>query len=673
MVKRIFFTLISLSVAVLVQPLPVAAQSRSLLYDRYDVDIEVAADSTVIVTEKMDVVMNGKWRGVQRGILLENPRCTSDIARSGFNCGGFETIQLLEVTLDGRVLNSNEFEQGVEELEEDGPDYFVIRHQIWPGEGQFVTNQRVRWSVKYKLYGSLGVLRDKGMLLYWNVLPEDRGGRISKSHIEVTLPAGHNALRRNFNFYYTGTVSPQALRFLGNRFSFDLQDLPNNDEGATIEYLIDDGSVLQPAVLNTTVEFPWFVGLNKQLDGVPMQDIKTIPAGKHTLTFDYPGYLPQTFEVDAKAGGTVDLTVRLNPSVIMTLLLILNLFLLLVGLVLMIWLPVRAYRKWQREGRDQQRPGTVVPQFNPPANVRPYLAGSLRDEQVDPQDISGTIIDLAYRGFLKIREDKKKKYTLVKTDGSKPLQNGDDLDPIEQELMDALFGSLLEVEVDTLNTTFYAKSIKLQGQIYDRMVNLGYFAQSPQKTRQKYFGVAAGYIVLGVFLLIMSLTFAFLLLGVPGPFSLGLACLFAGIAWVSIAKYMPAKTPAGSKAYYDVEGFKMYMYRAERYRLQDLTPEEFERYLGYAVAFGIERQWAENFKDIYKGQPEWYEGTHIGFWDIYWTNRFLNSFTNSLNTNAFKPVQSGSGVSGSGWGSSGGGFGGGFSGGGGGGGFSGGF
>ena len=42
-------------------------------------------------------------------------------------------------------------------------------------------------------------------------------------------------------------------------------------------------------------------------------------------------------------------------------------------------------------------------------------------------------------------------------------------------------------------------------------------------------------------------------------------------------------------------GFKMYLETAERYRMQNLTPDMFEKYLPYAMIFGIEKKWAKAF------------------------------------------------------------------------------
>ena len=41
-------------------------------------------------------------------------------------------------------------------------------------------------------------------------------------------------------------------------------------------------------------------------------------------------------------------------------------------------------------------------------------------------------------------------------------------------------------------------------------------------------------------------------------------------------------------------------------RLQNLTPELFERYLPYAMIFGIEKKWAKAFEAMHLSPPQWY-------------------------------------------------------------------
>ena len=137
-----------------------------------------------------------------------------------------------------------------------------------------------------------------------------------------------------------------------------------------------------------------------------------------------------------------------------------------------------------------------------------------------------------------------------------------------------------------------------------------------------------------------------------------------------VANHMPAKSEHGLRTYEKIQGFRMYMYTAERFRVQDLTPETFEKYLSYAICFQIETKWAERFKDIYKTAPEWFETENMNtFSTIYFINS-LNTFHTVAATSLTTSYSSSSSGGGSGW-SGGGGFSGGFSGGGGGGGGSG--
>ena len=75
-------------------------------------------------------------------------------------------------------------------------------------------------------------------------------------------------------------------------------------------------------------------------------------------------------------------------------------------------------------------------------------------------------------------------------------------------------------------------------------------------------------------------------------------------------------------------GFEEYLGRAERDRLKLATPDTFEKFLPYAMALGVEEQWAKAFEGLYTTPPEWYVGpSPIG--------RFTpSSFTRSLGSMA---------------------------------------
>lgn len=97
------------------------------------------------------------------------------------------------------------------------------------------------------------------------------------------------------------------------------------------------------------------------------------------------------------------------------------------------------------------------------------------------------------------------------------------------------------------------------------------------------------------------------------------------------------------------------------------TPELFEKYLSYALALGVEQQWAEQFSGILASaaaegtadgySPAWYSGA---LWDSMSSGDFASSFGDSLSgAIASSSTAPGSSSGSGGGGSSGGGGGGG--------------
>src|SRR5690606_5391329 len=140
----------------------------------------------------------------------------------------------------------------------------------------------------------------------------------------------------------------------------------------------------------------------------------------------------------------------------------------------------------------------------------------------------------------------------------------------------------------------------IQTSMYSELVSRGYFKVSPQTTRNNAIGI-------GVIALIALTILAFAVFSI-GIFTGFVLAITLGIGLIVLGNSLPAKTEAGGKMLMEIKGFKMYLETAEKYRVQNLTPETFEKYLSYAMVFGIEKQWAEKFKNIYLTPPTWYEG-----------------------------------------------------------------
>lgn len=110
-----------------------------------------------------------------------------------------------------------------------------------------------------------------------------------------------------------------------------------------------------------------------------------------------------------------------------------------------------------------------------------------------------------------------------------------------------------------------------------------------------------------------------------------------------------------------MRGFEEFLTRVEGERFEQIvkTPEMFERFLPFAMAFGVEKKWARAFQDIYREPPRWYVGSNsMGFNATSFSGRLSDLSTSAASTMSSSPRSSGgSGFSG---GSSGGGGGGGF-------------
>jgi uncharacterized membrane protein len=77
------------------------------------------------------------------------------------------------------------------------------------------------------------------------------------------------------------------------------------------------------------------------------------------------------------------------------------------GLLFMILLPLISLLymlfKYFRYGRDPRINRSIMVEYEPPENLKPAEIGTLVDEYADDRDIVATIIDLAIRGYLKIK------------------------------------------------------------------------------------------------------------------------------------------------------------------------------------------------------------------------------------------------------------------------------
>ncbi len=321
------------------------------------------------------------------------------------------------------------------------------------------------------------------------------------------------------------------------------------------------------------------------------------------------------------------------------------------------------FHRWYRHGRDPRlRPITVV--YEPPDRLTPAEVGTLADDSPDIQDITATLVDLAVRGHLRIEESKapqlfglwnSTEYTFQRTT---PPKDGAPLSAHERLLLAAIFtdGSMQSVPLSSLENKFYRSLPGIRDAIFDALLARKYYAHRPDKVKQNYLigGVIFGFI----------LTFALAALADRwglAPLTIFGTGILSGVIVAGFGRIMPARTPTGARALEGVLGFEEFLSRVEADRFERVvkTPALFEKLLPFAMALGVEKNWARAFESIVTTAPAWYQGADAGQFNLRGFTSHMGDMVSRTSSTMTSAPRSSGGSGFSGGGSSGGGFGGG--------------
>jgi len=319
-----------------------------------------------------------------------------------------------------------------------------------------------------------------------------------------------------------------------------------------------------------------------------------------------------------------------------------------------------AYRRWDKYGRDPVE-GSYVVRYEPPADTSPAELGALVDNSADVRDVTATLVDLAVRGYIHISQlTEFHLFGLTKSTDYcfeiiKNRSQWTSLKSHELSYLDALSQcaptDANKVKMSELRNRFYRFMPEITNAIYDELVQSGYYVERPDTARGKAWGIA----VLVTFVLGGVTVLSFKRgISLFTPASLVLASGISFVILAVFAQLMPARTAEGGRAREAGLGFKEFLSRVEedRYRRMITSPELFEKYLPYALAFEVEEKWASAFKDMYREPPTWYTGT--GQFDAVSFGHSISAMSNAA-ASSMSSSPSGSGGGGSSGGGSGGG------------------
>jgi uncharacterized membrane protein YgcG len=332
------------------------------------------------------------------------------------------------------------------------------------------------------------------------------------------------------------------------------------------------------------------------------------------------------------------------------------------GLLLGIFLRIKDSLAHRARKKDQ----TIVPQYEPPKDLSIGEVGLLHDNSSDMKEVTATLIDLAVRGYIKINQTRKKSLFRQAEYQFDLLKPKDDLSAPEKTLLEMIFqdGETSANLKDIDKTTATAKITSIKNDFTKNLESKGFHLQSTRLSSQNFINKL--FMIIGISGVITSVIVTFANSGQDSIFWNFVTLCTVSVMLISFGYALSKTIQISDKGYSkwaEIEGLILYLTVAEKDRLKfhdapEKNPEHFSALLPAAIALGVDKQWAKQFKDLDISQNvNWYGGQGSNFNSVLLANSLSRDFGSVVSSSMTTPSQSSGGFSGGG--SSGGGGGGG--------------
>jgi uncharacterized protein (TIGR04222 family) len=531
-----------------------AQDEKSVVWDRYDVTLELREDGSYHVTERQEIdFRGGPFTGGFADIPLSHTEGIRDVAV------GEETASGVRVYTE--VPWSDYTEAPGTYTSTTSSSVLSVRYGFTP------TSNKVRTFVlEYDVVGALRVYPNTdppNEQIWWTAISKDVTdvAAVNLATMTITLPQPVSDLTKVV-VSGPGGDDPAAHTTDGQTWTWQATDLSSGDD------------------LEVRLQFPAQVDV-----AAPSWQARDDEARQNQEKRD---------ERDA----------------------VLNVIFLGIGLLTLAGGGAGLYGLWYARGRD---PHTgVVADFlpKPPDDLPPGAAGTLLDEVANERDVTATLVDLANRGVLKM--DEIQGSSVLGFGGGRDFQltvqqASPNVTPFEGELLKSLFGSTLKegqtAKLSEVKSRFTEATPRIKELLYQELASRGYFPRSPEATRKSWrrFGTIGlvGILVLGCVAGIAG--------DLPGFywFLVGAIAVLA-VALLLVSGRMPRKTPAGAEAAAKWRAFRRYLDDIDKYEKVAEAKQIFEKYLPYAVAFGLDESWVAKFASVGAATPGWFGPVIVG-------------------------------------------------------------
>ncbi len=279
---------------------------------------------------------------------------------------------------------------------------------------------------------------------------------------------------------------------------------------------------------------------------------------------------------------------------------VLNVAALGLALLVAVGGPLILFARWYTKGRDPE--AGPVPQYltDPPSPLPPAVVGTLLDETANTRDVLSTLIDLARRGYVYIRQGADTFY-FSRSDRSVKQ----DLHGFEERFLKRFFATDMQQSTETLRGSFYRTLPLLKEDLYEVLVKNELVTSNPHHSRRRWTVLAVIVLVMSLALLLTATQWAGLFVTAIQFITIGFAVY--GAAMFGFAAVMPAKTRRGAQQAAKWKAFREYLRRLQKNGEVREAVARFDEFLPYAIAFGMEKEWIRLFsreRDV--PAPRWY-------------------------------------------------------------------